>query len=65
MASIRLEKFAYVHHSEPGTKLVSGDEIEAKLLADDIVRLVLGCNGSELLLGHQVFATQPFQLRNR
>jgi len=29
MASIRLEKFAYVHHSEPGTKLVSSDEIEA------------------------------------
>lgn len=29
MASIRLEKFAYVHHSEPGTKLVSGEEIEA------------------------------------
>jgi len=29
MASIRLERFAYVHHSEPGTKLVSGEEIEA------------------------------------
>ena len=29
MASIRLEKFAYVHHSEPGTKLVSSEEIEA------------------------------------
>lgn len=29
MASIRLEKFAYIHHSEPGTKLVSGEEIEA------------------------------------
>lgn len=29
MASIRLEKFAYVHHSEPGTRLVSSDEIEA------------------------------------
>lgn len=29
MASIRLEKFAYVHHSEPGTKLVSNEEIEA------------------------------------
>jgi len=29
MASIRLEKFAYVHHSEPGTKLVSREEIEA------------------------------------
>ncbi|OUS07749.1 hypothetical protein A9Q96_05185 [Rhodobacterales bacterium 52_120_T64] len=29
MASIRLEKFAYMHHSDPGTKLVSGDEIEA------------------------------------
>ncbi len=28
MASIRLEKFAYVHHSEPGTKLISGEEIE-------------------------------------
>lgn len=28
MASIRLEKFAYVHHSEPGTKLVSAEEIE-------------------------------------
>ena len=28
MASIRLEKFAYIHHSEPGTKLVSGEEIE-------------------------------------
>jgi len=29
MASIRLEKFAYIHHSEPGTKLVSGEEIDA------------------------------------
>ncbi|PCJ75026.1 MAG: hypothetical protein COA53_06810 [Rhodobacteraceae bacterium] len=29
MASIRLEKFAYIHHSEPGTKLVSGEEIKA------------------------------------
>ena len=29
MASIRLEKFAYVHRSESGTKLVSSEEIEA------------------------------------
>jgi hypothetical protein len=28
MASIRLENFAYVHPSVPGTKLVSGEEIE-------------------------------------
>lgn len=29
MASIRLEKFAYVHPSEPGNRLISNDEIEA------------------------------------
>lgn len=29
MASIRLEKFAYVHHAEPGARLVSADEIDA------------------------------------
>ena len=29
MASIRLEKFAYVHHSEPGARLVSSEEMEA------------------------------------
>lgn len=29
MVSIRLEKFAYVHHSEPGARLVSCEEMEA------------------------------------